>query len=458
MVSPTEISEAIIAALILAMGIVALASAALRRATGDRTALWFGIVGCLYGARLAGESQLLQPLLREATWRYLSAFITYAIIAPLGLFIEALVGPGWHRTVRLAWQGALVYSVLAMANDLARRQPGATLWLNAPMVLIAVGIGASHILARAWKERWPREFRVPLTGGFLFVAVAIYQTLGGSLQVEHYAMLVFMASLGYLVAQRALTDERRLVAVSRELDLARRIQRSILPKVLPSIPGLRIAARYLPMAEIGGDFYDFDCQFEKRMGLIVADVSGHGVPAALVASMVKIAFGAEADQLDAPGRALANINRTLCGRFSGVFVTACCAAINARNSSLSFACAGHPGPWLRHADGRVERLAQSGLLLAFDPKASYAATEVQLHPGDRLLFFSDGLLEASNARDEFFGEVRLEPLLVAGTALSADQFLDLLTAELRLWIGPEAPFQDDITIVVIDISAAEAHP
>ena len=451
MISPTELSEAIIGSFIIAMGLIASASAALRLPSGDRTPIWFGLFGCLYGARLAGDSELVQPFLPEVFWRYLDAFITYTIIVPGGLFIESLFGPGWRLTLRRTWQAAAVYASLAILHDLVRGQPGASLWLNPLMALSAGGIATAHVLAHWRRERWPREFRVAVAGGLVFVGVATYQTLGGEVQLEPFAMLVFMTSVGYLVAQRMLAGERRLVAVSRELDLAREIQQSILPRALPDLPGLRVAARYLPMSDIGGDFYDFDTQRANRLGVIVADVTGHGVPAALVASMVKIAFVAETDLLDSPGMALTNINRTLCGRFAGAYVTACCGVIDTLNRRLSYSCAGHPAPLLRRRDGRVERLDQRGLLLAFDIDARYATAEVALNAGDRLLFFSDGLVEAYNAGDEFFGEVRLEQLLVGRDAITPEQFVEQIVADLRRWVGPDTRLQDDVTIVVIDV-------
>ncbi len=451
MVSPTELSEAIIASLIIAMGLIALAFGAARWQSGDRTAVWFGLFGCLYGARLAGYSQLVQPALPEVSWRYLDAFITYAIIVPVGLFVESLFGHGWHSTLRRTWQAAAAYALLAMVHDLARRAPGATLWLNAPVVLTAGSIATAHLAAHWWRSRWSREFRVAAVGGLVFVSVAMYQTLGGALRLEHYAMLVFMLSVGYLVVQRMLASERDLVAVSRELEIAQKIQQSILPRELPDVAGLSVAACYMPMTAIGGDFYDFDTEQADRLGVIVADVSGHGVPAALVASMVKIAFAAEAGRLDNPGQVLTNINRRLCGTFQGAYVTACCGFVDALNRKLSYASAGHPAPLLRRRDGHVEQLQERGLLLAFDAHAQYAAVDVTLQPGDRLVFFSDGLVEACNAGDEFFGEARLEQLAGASAAVTPEQFVDELVDELRLWVGLDTPLQDDVTLVVVDV-------
>ncbi|HEX4954042.1 MAG TPA: PP2C family protein-serine/threonine phosphatase [Thermoanaerobaculia bacterium] len=454
MVSPSELSEVIIASLILAMGLIAVVSGAWRSAVGDRTPIWFGLFGLLYGARLAGHSELVQPFLPELFWRYQDAFITYTILVPGGLFIESLFGPGWRCTLRRTWQAAAVYASLAIAHDLVRGQPGATLWLNRPVVLIAGGIVAAHVLANWWRESWPGEFRVAVVGGLLFLTAATYQTLGGEVQLEPLAMLIFMTSVGYLVVQRMLAGERRLVAVSRELELAREIQQSLLPRTLPEIAGLRVAARYLPMSAIGGDFYDFAAQQPHRLGVIVADVTGHGVPAALVASMVKIAFVAEADRLDRPAEALSQINRALCGRFKGAFVTACCAAIDTAEGRLRYASAGHPAPLLLRRDGHLERLDQRGLLLAFDPRAQYAMAEVSLGAGDRLLFFSDGLLEAANAADELFGDVCLERLLVASAASTPERLVEQILADLRRWVGPDAEFQDDVTIVVVDVGEA----
>lgn len=453
MVSPTELSEAIIASLIIAMSLVAGALAAFRRPLGDRTALWFGLFGWLYGVRLAGQSAFVQPLFPEVYWRYLDAFVTYAIIVPGGLFIESVLGPGWRLTLRRTWQAAAVYATLAIVHDLLRRQPGAALWLNPPVVLTVGFIAAAHLLAHWRRGRLPRDFRAVAAGALIFVGVAAYQTLSDAAeQLEASAMLVFMTSVGYFVAQRMLAGERRLVAVTRELELAREIQQSILPSALPETAGLRVAARYLPMSEIGGDFYDFDSHRENRLGVLVADVTGHGIPAALVASMVKMAFAAEAERLDNPGLVLTNMNRTLCGRFAGAYVTACCSVIDGLNRRLSYSSAGHPAPLLRGSDGRVTPLDQRGLLIAFDATAQYATTEVALNAGDRVVFFSDGLVEACNAGDEFFGDARLEQLVVASTAGTPEQFVDQIVAELGRWVGPDKHLQDDVTVVVVDVA------
>ena len=451
MVSATELSEAIIASLIVTMGLVALVFGAPRWQSGDRTPVWFGVSGCLYGARLAGYSQLIQPALPEMVWRYLDAFVTYAIIVPVGLFVESLFGRGWRSTLRRMWQAGAAYALLAIGHDLGRGTPGAMLWLNAPVVLTAGSIATAHLVAHWWRSEWPPGSRVAAAGGLVFVSAATYQTLGGTLRLEHFAMLVFMLSVGYLVVQRLLATEREFVAVSRELEVAQQIQRSILPRKLPVLAGLSIAARYMPMTAIGGDFYDFDSERAGRLGVIVADVTGHGVPAALVASMVKIAFAAEAGRHDDPGQVLTNINQRLCGTFKGAYVTACCGFIDGLNRTFRYACAGHPAPLLRRRDGHIEPLQQRGVLLAFDANARYASADARLQPGDRIICFTDGLVEACNASDEFFGEARLERLLKTSAAVTPEQFVGELVDELRGWVGPATPLQDDVTLIVVDV-------
>jgi sigma-B regulation protein RsbU (phosphoserine phosphatase) len=149
---------------------------------------------------------------------------------------------------------------------------------------------------------------------------------------------------------------------------------------------------------------------------------------------------------------LANMNRRLYGTFQGAFVTACCAFIDTRRHTLTYANAGHPPPLLRRSNGQVESLQEHGIFLAFDPRSTYASAEVELRPGDRIVLYSDGLMEASNARDEYFGDARLEHVVASSAAATPGQFVDEMIAELRRWVGPDAPLQDDVTLVVIDIS------
>lgn len=456
--SPTELLEAIIGSLVITLGLLSAAFAALRLPIRDRAALWFGVFVLLYGVRLAGDSELVQPLfpVPRVFWEYLDASITYGILVPAGLFVEALMGPGWRSSLRWTWRALATYPIPAIAYDVVTHQPGAMMWVN-PLAVTGAGAVTMVNVLRLWRGHVPHEVRIAMIGGALFGSVALFETLAGrgllgpSVDAEPLAMLVFVGTLAYMVVHRALVTERRLIAVSRELQLAREIQQSILPRERPRIAGLDVAARYVPMTDVAGDLYDFVEHGATRLGVLVADVSGHGVPAALVASMVKVALAAEVERLDDPGQALRGMNRTLWGKFERAYVTALLASFDAAGGRLTYARAGHPPALVRRADGVVEPLDRGAMPLAFVPEVPYATAEVRLVRGDRVVLFTDGLLEAMNLRGEFFGDERLRELVAADGSHGADRFADRLLEELRRWIGPGAQLQDDVTLVVVDV-------
>src|SRR5271169_5653321 len=134
----------------------------------------------------------------------------------------------------------------------------------------------------------------------------------------------------------------QLKTIQGEMDTARQIQMSILPREIPAIKGLDIAARYIPMTAVAGDFYDFIPIDDHRIGILVADVSGHGMPAALISSMLKIALDGQTPHALEPARVLAGLNRVLCGKFQGHFVTAAYVVVDTEKQSILYAGAGHP--------------------------------------------------------------------------------------------------------------------
>src|SRR4051812_47119411 len=133
---------------------------------------------------------------------------------------------------------------------------------------------------------------------------------------------------------------RQLLAIHSELETARQIQLSILPGEIPKMAALDVAARYIPMTSVAGDFYDFLPVDEKRIGLLIADVSGHGMPAALIASMLKIAFAAQSCHASDPARVLLGLNQTLCGKFQQHYVTAAYVFVDTERRTLRYAGAG----------------------------------------------------------------------------------------------------------------------
>jgi serine phosphatase RsbU (regulator of sigma subunit) len=248
---------------------------------------------------------------------------------------------------------------------------------------------------------------------------------------------------------------QQLLAIQKELETARQIQLSILPESVPRIAGLDIAARYVPMAAVAGDFYDFIVLDNKRVGILVADVSGHGMPAALIASMLKIALAAQAEHAFDPAKVLHGLNQTLCGKFQHHFITAAYAFVDMEKRTLTYAGAGHPPLLLwGGASVGVRDISENGLFLGRFNFATYSSVEVPLAPGDWGLLFTDGISEATNPAQVEFGTERFRQFLAGEQNTSADQFADRLLKELSCWSARRRgeDLDDDITIVAVHVS------
>ena len=248
---------------------------------------------------------------------------------------------------------------------------------------------------------------------------------------------------------------QQLLAIQKELETARQIQQSILPESLPQIAGLDIAARYIPMAAVAGDFYDFIVLDNKQVGILVADVSGHGMPAALIASMLKIALAAHTDNAADPAKLLQGLNQALCGKFQHHYVTAAYAFVDMEKRTLTYAGAGHPPLLLwGGTSAGVREISENGLFLGRFDFATYSSVEVPLAPGDWGLLFTDGISETTNDAQVEFGTERFRQFLAGERNTSADQLADRLLEELSRWSArrPGEDLHDDITMVAIHVS------
>ena len=247
---------------------------------------------------------------------------------------------------------------------------------------------------------------------------------------------------------------QQLLTIQKELETARQIQLSILPAEIPKIEGVDIAARYVPMAAVAGDFYDFIVVDEKRVGILVADVSGHGMPAALIASMLKIALAAQWTNAADPARVLLGLNQALCGKFQHHYVTAAYIFVDMQKGKLAYAGAGHPPLLLRDGSSKgVRSVAENGLFLGRFPFATYSSLELPLNAGDRVLLYTDGIPETTNPAGVEFGTDCFGRFLEAEQSTSADQFADRLLEALSRWSarGPGKDLDDDITMVAIHV-------
>ncbi len=249
---------------------------------------------------------------------------------------------------------------------------------------------------------------------------------------------------------------QQLLAIQKEMETARQIQLSILPSQIPKIEGLDIAARYIPMSSVAGDFYDFIVVDEQHIGILVADVSGHGMPAALIASMLKIALSAQVAHAADPAQVLLGLNQALCGKFQHHYVTAAYLFVDMQKRMLSYAGAGHPPLLLwGGSSGGVRAVEENGLFLGAFEFATYSSVELPLQSGQWGLLYTDGISETTNPSGIEFGTEHFREFLANEQSTSADHFADRLLEELSLWSarGPNEELDDDVTLVALHVKA-----
>jgi serine phosphatase RsbU (regulator of sigma subunit) len=244
--------------------------------------------------------------------------------------------------------------------------------------------------------------------------------------------------------------------IEQELRLARSIQQASLPEEVPSLEGWQIAPYYQPAREVGGDFYDFLELKDGRLGLVVGDATGKGVPAALVMASARSMLRAVAQASNySPADVLGRVNDSLFTDIPpNMFVTCFYAILDPKSASLSYANAGHDLPYLRRrgGDGDAEELRARGMPLGLMPSMSYEEKETILQPGEAALFYSDGLVEAHDPRGEMFGFPRLRALIAEhGEERSLGDFL---MEELYSFVEEGWDQEDDITLLTLRRSAS----
>ncbi|MCY4213580.1 MAG: SpoIIE family protein phosphatase [Gammaproteobacteria bacterium] len=252
--------------------------------------------------------------------------------------------------------------------------------------------------------------------------------------------------------REALEARDRLVTLQNELDIASRMQQSILPRQFPSPPGYQMFGNMEPAREVGGDFFDVTDLADGRVGLTVADVSGKGVPAALFMMLSRALLKSAATLLPSPSEVLAAVNSALeADNAAAMFVTLFHAMLDPQTGTLQYANGGHNPPLIIHANGSPSLLPTTdGLVLGVVPGFSYGQLSVALEPGDIAILYTDGVTEAVNEADEEFGLQRLEAVFadqrLAGAG--AQDICNAIFDAVRRFAG-ERPQFDDITCLVV---------
>ncbi|TLM68398.1 MAG: GAF domain-containing protein [Deltaproteobacteria bacterium] len=315
------------------------------------------------------------------------------------------------------------------------RQEGIVSFAHAPITVEGEPIGVISASSRTSKGIFTDEF------------VELFGSLAGQVGV----------------AWRNAQQTERLIAAreqQRELEIAKTIQLGLLPTETPEIPGIQLAGICLPAKDVGGDYYDFLLRPDGGIGLVIADVSGHNVGAALLMAETRTLIRARYDQLDTPRDTLAELNRFFYEDLSRaeLFVTMFFLEFHPQTGRAFYASAGHSPAllWSRSA-GKVLRLDAEGLIFGVRREFPYEQQTLDLGSGDVLLLYTDGIIEASNSSRELFGEERLTDLLRDACHLGPQELIDLIFQQVRLFSGSHS-FNDDVSLIVMKVEELKGAP
>lgn len=308
---------------------------------------------------------------------------------------------------------------------------GITSFAHAPIAVEGETIGVLSAFSRSAKGIFTQEF------------IELFTSLAGQVGV----------------AWRNAKQTEHMIALreqQREMEIAKNIQLSLLPKQIPAIPGINLAGICVPAKEVGGDYYDFLHQEDGRLDLVIADVSGHNIGAALIMAETRTFIQARSEHLGTPANMLKALNQFFYDDLTQaeLFVTMFYLQYQPETHQAAFASAGHSPPLLWKGEKKtLLRLDVEGLIIGVFRDFAYQEAEVTLEPGDCLLLYTDGVIEAENTGGEFFGEDRLGELLEASHHLAAQELIDHIFDQVRLFAG-QHNFQDDVSLVVMKVSEA----
>jgi phosphoserine phosphatase RsbU/P len=455
------IAYIVLGTLFLFFGFAALAVAAIRERREVLILVWFGIWSGLDGINLLARSpilrQALPPMLQGSIPLVMDVCGFLLLVAGLLAWSELTVGRIRAFTLIMAVPSAAI-AVAGTGLMIAHRSGNRLETYNNLLAAVASVVLATVLSVPKLSARYI-TYRSPVLTvcALLFALDALYTNIFGVLHRPTIApfrddlvFAAFLLAFAYVVARKVFANERRLVSIEKELEIARQLQASILPTSVPEIKNLSIVASYQPMAAVGGDFYEFILVDGNRVGFLVADVSGHGIPAALVASMIKIGVQSTLSCAADPGEVLRRLNHILSGQTRGVLVSAAYLWLDTAARTALYSAAGHP-PLLRWRGSAMEQIESNGLLMGVFPDALYPAREMELCAGDRFLMCTDGVLESENADGDAFGDRRLEQVVCENAGRAPAELSGQVLSEIRRWQPPAGEQQDDITLLIIDV-------
>ncbi|MFH0975914.1 MAG: SpoIIE family protein phosphatase [Spirochaetota bacterium] len=258
---------------------------------------------------------------------------------------------------------------------------------------------------------------------------------------------------GLLQLRRSVQAQAKLSLIKREMNIAHSIQTSLLENKMPDIENASLALRYYPMYEIGGDFYEISQIDENRISILLADVSGHGIPAAFISGMLKVICNFHSKNAQNPAEFLNNINEAIYNLVEEQFITACYAIIDFKERKITQANAGH-WPILLYRQNTNELIIneENGMPLGCTPEEKYKNSEYDLQVNDRLIFYTDGVIEIKNTERKIFGAHNFHMLIKATGNYELEKFTDKIIETIKRWYNVTEPvFADDVTLLALDI-------
>jgi phosphoserine phosphatase RsbU/P len=296
------------------------------------------------------------------------------------------------------------------------------------------------------------ELAVPIVSNAQVIgALNLESDRTGAFTAEDGELLEFFASAAALSIEKSLLHRQVLEKqrIEQQLAVAREVQRGLLPSAPPRLPGYDIAAVQLATWTIGGDYFDYIPLANGRFGLVIADVSGKGIPAALIMATFRAALRSELRRQAELGPLMQALNRLLLeSQGDSRFVTAVYGSLDPASGRFGYVNCGHNPPLLLRADGGVETLECGGVALGMLPEVSFATATTTLRPGDMLALYTDGVVEPANAHENEFGTARLQEVLRSSASLSAAESVQAVVDATRSFSGQDR-YDDDFTLVVV---------
>lgn len=421
---------------------------------------YLGLLNIFFGLRFLNENTLVKISEFPAPYFWEFGMPIIALITPIVfiLFIRYFIGWGWRYSIL----GLLIYSIIQGLFKIVTEyyQSGQSIYGTSDTVFgfLATGVLFFHMFLPEMRKN--REVQIIGGGlGFYFLALlndnlAQMQWIPDLVSFDELAYLFFNLCLVYVAISRVTKSEKEFFAVKQDLETARNIQNGILPEKNPKSNEYEVSSAYLPMELIGGDYYDYQIHDDSHIGVLVADVSGHGISAALIASMLKVAFTSQVSNAKQPAIVLQQINHSLAGQLNNEFITAGYFSFDIETKKLIFSSAGHPPLILyRRKDNELKEIRVKGIPIGVFPETTFNESSMQLIKGDRLILYTDGISDVFNAAGEAFGKNRFIELIKETKNLLVEDATSDILKGIRKWSGKmeEETYEDDITMVIFDV-------